>query len=163
MDGKKTSALAISMNLLGAPTYRRPVGRRKPEPAGGTPALPGTAPRFIAPVRVQSWRSKLPMNHVAADVSPLHLVQSDVRADSRRLLRFRGSKREIVRRNLSWEGGIKVRARVNSHSTESVKEAILIPRSRHAKMFCDRPAHVFQAFAEHVGANQVAFLGGQFV
>jgi hypothetical protein len=30
----------------------------------------------------------LPMNLVAADVSPLHLVQSNVRADSRRLLRF---------------------------------------------------------------------------
>ena len=34
------------MNLLGAPASRRPVGRRKPELAGETPALPGTAPRF---------------------------------------------------------------------------------------------------------------------
>jgi N-glycosylase/DNA lyase len=32
-----------------------------------------------------------PMNLVAADVSPLHLIQSNVRADSRRLLRFNGS------------------------------------------------------------------------
>ena len=34
------------------------------------------------------------MNLVAADVSPLHLIQSNVRADSRRLLRFWGSRRE---------------------------------------------------------------------
>ncbi len=34
-----------STNLLGAPASRRPVGSRKPELAGGTPALPGTAPR----------------------------------------------------------------------------------------------------------------------
>jgi N-glycosylase/DNA lyase len=32
-----------------------------------------------------------PMDLVAADVSPLHLIQSNVRADSRRLLRFGGS------------------------------------------------------------------------
>ena len=32
-----------------------------------------------------------PMNLVVADVSPLHLIQSNVRADSRRLLRFGGS------------------------------------------------------------------------
>jgi len=30
--------------LLGAPASRRPVGSRKPEPAGETPALPGTEP-----------------------------------------------------------------------------------------------------------------------
>jgi hypothetical protein len=36
----------------------------------------------------------LTMNLVAADVSPLHLIQSDVRADSRRLLRFRDSRRD---------------------------------------------------------------------
>jgi hypothetical protein len=41
---------------------------------------------FKAPMRIQSWRSKLPMNLVAADVSPLHLIRGDVRADSRRLL-----------------------------------------------------------------------------
>ena len=34
------------MNLLGAPASRRPVGSRKPELAGETPALPGTVPRF---------------------------------------------------------------------------------------------------------------------
>jgi prepilin-type N-terminal cleavage/methylation domain-containing protein len=32
------------------------------------------------------------MNLVAADVSPLHLIQSNVRADSRRLLRVRGAR-----------------------------------------------------------------------
>ena len=36
---------------------------------------------------------------VAADVSPLHLIQSNVRADSRRLLRSGGSKREFVSGN----------------------------------------------------------------
>ena len=34
--------LALSMNLLGAPASRRPVGSRKPELAGETPAPPGT-------------------------------------------------------------------------------------------------------------------------
>ena len=33
-------------DFLGAPASRRPVGSRKPELAGETPALPGTAPRF---------------------------------------------------------------------------------------------------------------------
>jgi spermidine synthase len=33
-------------NLLGAPASRRPVGSRKPELAGETPALPGIVPRF---------------------------------------------------------------------------------------------------------------------
>ena len=36
-------------------------------------------------------------------------------------------------------------------------------RSRRAEMFCHRPAHVFQTLAHHVGADQIAFLGGQFV
>ena len=40
------------------------------------------------------------MNPVAADVSPLHLIQSNVRADSRRLLRFRGSRREKMFRGI---------------------------------------------------------------
>jgi NAD dependent epimerase/dehydratase family enzyme len=36
------------MNFLGAPAPRRPVGNRKPELAGETPALPGIAPkRFL--------------------------------------------------------------------------------------------------------------------
>ena len=39
----------------------------------------------------------LPINLVAADVSPLHLIQNNVRADSRRLLRFRGAKHDFVR------------------------------------------------------------------
>ncbi|MGA2854412.1 MAG: hypothetical protein ABSE90_09825, partial [Verrucomicrobiota bacterium] len=34
------------MKILGAPASRRPVGSRKPEPAGKTPALPGTVPRL---------------------------------------------------------------------------------------------------------------------
>ena len=34
------------LKLLGAPASRRPVGSRKPELAGETPALPGTVPRF---------------------------------------------------------------------------------------------------------------------
>jgi NAD dependent epimerase/dehydratase family enzyme len=36
------------MNLLGALASRRPVGNRKPELAGETPALPGIVPkRFL--------------------------------------------------------------------------------------------------------------------
>jgi len=48
-DGQRLSeaaTLTLSMNLLGAPASRRPVGSRKPELAGETPALPGTVPRF---------------------------------------------------------------------------------------------------------------------
>jgi hypothetical protein len=41
-----------------------------------------------------------PMNLVAADMSPLHLIQSNVRADSRRLLRFRGSRRDKMFRGI---------------------------------------------------------------
>jgi len=40
------AANLFPMNLLGAPTSRRPVGNCKPELAGETPALPGIAPRF---------------------------------------------------------------------------------------------------------------------
>ncbi len=39
-------APAQPINLLGAPASRRPVGSQKPELAGETPALPGTAPGF---------------------------------------------------------------------------------------------------------------------
>jgi hypothetical protein len=56
--------LALTMNLLGAPASRRPVGSRKPELAGETPvvavlcpgkrALPETVPRFMAPMRAQT-------------------------------------------------------------------------------------------------------------
>jgi pseudouridine synthase len=49
----------------------------------------------------------LSMNLVAADVSPLHLILGKVRADSRRLLRFKGPKREPVRRILSPSDGEK--------------------------------------------------------
>jgi ATP-dependent helicase/nuclease subunit B len=41
--------------------------------------------------------SPLPINLVAADVSPLHFIQSDVRADSHRLPRLRSTKHEFVR------------------------------------------------------------------
>src|SRR5438034_3315991 len=44
--------------------------------------------------------SSLPLNLVAADVSPLHLPLGKVRADSRPLLRFRGSRREILFRGI---------------------------------------------------------------
>ena len=50
----------------------------------------------------------LPMNLVAADVSPLHLLLGRVRADSRRLLQFRGSTREVTfRGNLSPSDGAR--------------------------------------------------------
>ena len=49
-------------------------------------------------MREISFRGILILKLVAADVSPLHLIQSDVRADSRRLLRFKGSIRECYRR-----------------------------------------------------------------
>ncbi len=42
----------------------------------------------------------VPMKHVAADVSPLHLQFEEVGADSRRLLRFKGPRRESFRGNL---------------------------------------------------------------
>ena len=41
----------LSMNLLGAPASRRPVGNGKLELAGETPALPGTALRFTGSKR----------------------------------------------------------------------------------------------------------------
>jgi hypothetical protein len=61
------------------------------------------ASRFMAPMRVQSWRWRLSMNpaFVAADVRRLKLLeQNDIRASSRRLLRFRGSRREISFRGI---------------------------------------------------------------
>jgi len=45
------------------PASREP----KPEFAGETPALPGIALRFMAPMRVQSWRSKLPRKTDSGD------------------------------------------------------------------------------------------------
>jgi para-aminobenzoate synthetase component 1 len=48
----------LPMNLLGAPASRRPVWSRKPELAGETPALPGTAPRFTVRAGVISNFSK---------------------------------------------------------------------------------------------------------
>jgi len=53
------------------------------------------------------------MNLVAADVSPLHLKPEEVRADSRPLLRFKGSMRELGLENpfpvRGGEGGIHSR------------------------------------------------------
>ena len=42
----------------------------------------------------------LSMNLVAADVSPRHICLGEVSADSRRRLRFRGSKREVPFRRI---------------------------------------------------------------
>jgi hypothetical protein len=47
------------MNLLGAPASRRPVGSRKPELAGETPALPGIVPRFRGSKREILFRRNL--------------------------------------------------------------------------------------------------------
>jgi hypothetical protein len=61
------------------------------------------ASRFMAPMRVQSWRWRLPMNpaFLAADVRRLKLLeQNDIRASLRRLLRFMGSRREISFRGI---------------------------------------------------------------
>jgi para-aminobenzoate synthetase component 1 len=48
----------LPMNYLGAPASRRPVGSRKPELAGETPALPGTASQFMARAGVGSNLSR---------------------------------------------------------------------------------------------------------
>jgi SAM-dependent MidA family methyltransferase len=50
---------SLPMNLLGAPASRRPVGSRKPELAGETPALPGTVPQFRGSKREVSSRRNL--------------------------------------------------------------------------------------------------------
>jgi hypothetical protein len=49
----------------------------------------------------QQSGAHLPVNLVAADVSPLHLNSKTVRADSRRLLRFTNSSRKSVSENLT--------------------------------------------------------------
>ena len=46
-DACPTYQTPLTMNLLGAPASRRRVGHRKPEHAGGTPALPGSVPRSV--------------------------------------------------------------------------------------------------------------------
>ena len=51
--------IEFSLTLLGAPAGRRPVGSRKPELAGGTPALPGIVPRFRVSTRDFSFRGNL--------------------------------------------------------------------------------------------------------
>jgi hypothetical protein len=61
------------------------------------------ASRFMAPMRVQSWRWRLPMNpaFVAADVRRLKLLeQNEMRGSLRRLLRFMDSRREISFRGI---------------------------------------------------------------
>jgi ATP-dependent helicase/nuclease subunit B len=59
-------------------------------------AIRSWPPEVWAGLNLPSFFS-LPINLVAADVSPLHLIQNNVRADSRRLLRFRGAKHDFVR------------------------------------------------------------------
>jgi hypothetical protein len=51
--------------------------------------------------------SPSPTNLVAADVRPLHFIQSNVRADSRRLPRFRGSRRDIMFRGILSRFGVE--------------------------------------------------------
>ena len=51
------------MILLGAPASRRPVRSREPELAGGTPALPGTAPLPIFHFISQGTGVKVPMSY----------------------------------------------------------------------------------------------------
>jgi len=51
--------------------------------------------------RYHSVRRAPGVHLVAVDVSPLHLNSREVRADSRRLLRFKGSTREVFRGDLS--------------------------------------------------------------
>ena len=52
----------LPMTLLGAPASRRPVGTRKQELAGETPALPGMAPRFKGSMRDYSFRGILSLS-----------------------------------------------------------------------------------------------------
>ena len=49
----------LPMNLLGAPASRRPVGSRKSEPAGETPALPGPEPGGFDPSAILHLPSSL--------------------------------------------------------------------------------------------------------
>jgi len=99
------------------------------------------------------------MKLVAADVSPLHLIQSNVRADSRRLLRFRGSKRkqkfreifspfgrgEGVRPNDSAETARNAWRKAKSNLLEVVSKAenarrlLAIPELRDDVAFCLQP------------------------
>ena len=48
------------MNLPGAPASRRPVGSRKPEHAGGTPALPVSVPQFRVSKREKAFGESHP-------------------------------------------------------------------------------------------------------
>ena len=63
-----------TMDQLGAPASRRPVGSRKPELVGETPALPGTAPRFMGRADVVSNFSK------AGFLSAIERAQRYIRA-----------------------------------------------------------------------------------
>jgi hypothetical protein len=59
------------MNLLGAPASRQPVRSRKPELAGETPALPGTAIWFRGSKREFVRGILTPPFTIAADVRRL--------------------------------------------------------------------------------------------
>jgi 2-phosphosulfolactate phosphatase len=118
-----------------------------------------------------------PMKLVAADVSPLHLIQSNVRADSRRLLRFRGSKRkqkfreifspfgrgEGVRPNDSAETARNAWRKAKSNLLEVVSEAenarrlLAIPELRDDVAFClQRDVYDLVAVLGHDGAIRIS-------
>jgi hypothetical protein len=102
----------------------------------------------------------LSMNLVAvpqSGISPLHLIRSDIRADSRRLLRSKGSKREFVRENLapfglgegvrlndSAETALDAWRKAKSNLLEVVSEAenarrlLAVPELRDDVAFCLR-------------------------
>src|ERR1017187_1429305 len=54
------NTIILPMNRLGAPASRRPVGNRKPELAGETPALPETAPRVMGSKRENAFGETSP-------------------------------------------------------------------------------------------------------
>ena len=64
------------------------------------------------------------MNLVAADVSPLHLPLGKVRADSRRLLRFRGSRREVFRGILSLNQSTPAPSKEGSKAADARRQAL---------------------------------------
>ena len=73
----------LAPSLLGAPASRQPVGSRKPELAGETPALPGTVPRFVG-VRLND--SAETARHVWRKAKPNLLEVISEAENARRLL-----------------------------------------------------------------------------
>jgi len=114
-----------------------------------------------------SGRSKLPANlaanFVAADVSPFHLVQNNVRADSRRLLRFRGSRRDKIFR------GILFRPRARNGRALSVRagpsgrigRADCLTTDRLSSRFHLRPRLRYSGFATGAGRAWVRIRRGR--